>query len=134
MRARSLDPTNPAINLSIGLGYIHYALKRQSVNRQYLILQGLGFIFTYASEVERTQPAHLPEARYNIARIFHLIGLPHLTHAFVDDGLRVAPGSRPVLSAELSDLEVQVRYNLSLVPANATTRNGRKPIKALLIL
>ncbi|KKA30244.1 hypothetical protein TD95_005325, partial [Thielaviopsis punctulata] len=108
MRARSLDPTNPAINLSIGLGYIHYALKRQSVNRQYLILQGLGFFFTYAAQIETHQPALLPQARYNIARIFHLIGLPHLAHAFVDDGIRVDAHSTPRLSAELSDLEVQV--------------------------
>ncbi|KAH6636478.1 hypothetical protein F5144DRAFT_611219 [Chaetomium tenue] len=44
-RAASLDPSNPLINLSTGLAYVHYALKRQATNRQYLLTQGFGFLF-----------------------------------------------------------------------------------------
>ncbi|TDZ23024.1 Transcription factor tau subunit sfc4 [Colletotrichum orbiculare MAFF 240422] len=43
LRARTLDPANPMISLSVGLGYIHHALKRQADNRQYLIMQGRPF-------------------------------------------------------------------------------------------
>ncbi|KAL1839123.1 hypothetical protein VTJ49DRAFT_1854 [Mycothermus thermophilus] len=52
-RAASLDPTNPLINLSTGLAYLHYALKRQAANRQ-------------------------QEAHFNMARAYSLIGLGNL--------------------------------------------------------
>ena len=67
------------INLSIGLGYVHYGLKRQSENRQFHLMQGLGFLFRYyesrriSTRVEERQEAH-----YNIARAYHMLGLAHL--------------------------------------------------------
>ncbi|KAL2884530.1 Transcription factor tau 131 kDa subunit [Ceratocystis lukuohia] len=129
MRARSLDPTNPAINLSIGLAYIHYALKRQSVNRQYLILQGVGFVIQYAQEVEQSDPTHLSEAKYNVARILHLVGLPHLSQVYMPVGLT------PMISLDLSDLEVQARYNLHIMHLLSNTKGQRhKQAEANLIL
>ncbi|KAF5019761.1 hypothetical protein F66182_8198, partial [Fusarium sp. NRRL 66182] len=32
LRSRALDPENPMVNLSLGLAYVHYGLKRQSTN------------------------------------------------------------------------------------------------------
>ncbi len=67
------------INLSIGLGYVHYGLKRQSENRQFHLMQGLGFLFRYyesrhvSQTIEERQEAH-----YNIARTYHMLGLAHL--------------------------------------------------------
>ena len=78
-RAFALDPTNPMINLSLGLSYIHYALKRQSENRHYLIKQGLSFLFAYydlrqlSGSLQEKQ-----EAEYNVARTYHMLGLTHL--------------------------------------------------------
>jgi general transcription factor 3C polypeptide 3 (transcription factor C subunit 4) len=78
-RAYALNPENPMINLSIGLGYVHYGLKRQSENRQFHLMQGLSFLFRYyelrhrSPKVEERQEAH-----YNMARAYHMVGLAHL--------------------------------------------------------
>jgi general transcription factor 3C polypeptide 3 (transcription factor C subunit 4) len=67
------------INLSISLAYVQSALKRQSGNRQSLIMQGLTFLFRYyekrraSKQVEERQEAH-----YNVARTYHTVGLTHL--------------------------------------------------------
>lgn len=65
LRALALDPSNPVITLSLGLGYIHYGLKRQAVNRQYLILQGLAFLQEY---YESLPPERSDEANYGMGR------------------------------------------------------------------
>ncbi|KAI9873850.1 MAG: transcription factor TFIIIC subunit tfc4 [Pleopsidium flavum] len=78
-RAFALDPINPMINLSLALGYIHYALKRQSENRHYLVMQGFSFLFAYYDL--RQSSASLQEkqeAEYNVARTYLLLGLTHL--------------------------------------------------------
>ncbi|SPO02712.1 related to transcription initiation factor TFIIIC [Cephalotrichum gorgonifer] len=75
LRALALDPTNPVITLSLGLGYIHYGLKRQSVNRQYLILQGLAFLLQYYRSLG---PDRSDEANYGLGRTFQLLGLQNL--------------------------------------------------------
>lgn len=78
LRARSLDPRNPMVNLSLGLAYVHYGLKRQSTNRQYLLLQGQAFLAQYfeAGESEGARP--LAERYYNTGRLFQLLGLSQL--------------------------------------------------------
>ncbi|CAF9918366.1 MAG: hypothetical protein GOMPHAMPRED_001501 [Gomphillus americanus] len=78
-RARSLDLTNPLINLSLALAYIHHALTRQSLNRHQIIMQGLVFLFQYHDRrIQSNVIAEQQEATYNVARTFHLLGLPHL--------------------------------------------------------
>ncbi|KAL2124409.1 hypothetical protein VTJ04DRAFT_774 [Mycothermus thermophilus] len=105
-RAASLDPTNPLINLSTGLAYLHYALKRQAANRQYLLTQGFAFLFRYYRDrleggsrdededkdesgdgereknkrrgKRRSTVAQRQEAHFNIARAYSLIGLGNL--------------------------------------------------------
>lgn len=67
------------INLMVGLCYAHHALKRGAENRQHLILESLTFVNAYydsrklSSKVEERQEAH-----YNMARIYHMLGLSHL--------------------------------------------------------
>lgn len=76
MRAFALDPNNPIINLSLALGYIHYAIKRQADNRHQLILQGFAFLFAYYAIRRGSQLAiERQEAEYNVARTYHLLGL-----------------------------------------------------------
>jgi general transcription factor 3C polypeptide 3 (transcription factor C subunit 4) len=80
-RAASLDPSNPLINLSTGLAYLHYALKRQATNRQYLLTQGFAFLFRYYHDrLENAggSAAQRQEAHFNIARAYSLIGLGNL--------------------------------------------------------
>ncbi|ROW12348.1 hypothetical protein VMCG_00267 [Cytospora schulzeri] len=79
LRAAALDPGNPMVNLSTGIAYVHYAMKRQAENRQFIIVQGMHYMFLYydargasGDVVERL------EANYNVARCYHLLGIYHL--------------------------------------------------------
>jgi general transcription factor 3C polypeptide 3 (transcription factor C subunit 4) len=67
------------IHLTIGLAYIHHALKRQTENRQHAILQGFTFLFTYydVRKVSEHQDQRI-EANYNIARAYHMLGITNL--------------------------------------------------------
>ncbi len=67
------------INLSLALGYLHYAIKRQSGNRHHLIIQGFAFLFTYYELRQHAEVASgKQEAEYNVARAYHMLGLTHL--------------------------------------------------------
>ena len=79
LRAHALDPEHPLVNFSLAVSYVHYALKRQSLNRHAHIMQGLSFLFKYREL--RAKDGHLvekQEAEFNTARVFHMIGLEHL--------------------------------------------------------
>ena len=107
------------ISLNIGLTYTHHALKRQAENRQHLILQSLAFLFAYydtrkvSSNAEERQEAH-----YNMARVYHMLGLIHLALPYyllvleevtldnVEDLLR-------------EDLVIDVAYNLQTLYSTA---------------
>lgn len=99
------------INLSIGLGYIHYGLKRQSENRQFHLMQGLSFLFRYyecrqnSLRIEERQEAH-----YNIARAYHMLGLAHLAVPYYLKTLQ-----DPCVNRE--DLVRDAAYNLQSIYA-----------------
>jgi general transcription factor 3C polypeptide 3 (transcription factor C subunit 4) len=111
-RAYALDPGNAMINLSLGLGYIHYGLKRQSENRQFHLMQGLAFLFKYyesrhnSPKVEERQEAH-----YNIARSYQMLGLAHLAIPYYLRVLEEVQDS--VITRE--DLVRDAAYNLQNV-------------------
>jgi general transcription factor 3C polypeptide 3 (transcription factor C subunit 4) len=101
-RAASLDPSNPLINLSTGLAYVHYALKRQATNRQYLLTQGFAFLFRYyrdrlddadarERETGKRMVAQRQEAHFNIARAYSLIGLGNLAVEYYKKVLEEGP-------------------------------------------
>jgi len=78
-----LDSTNPVINLSLALSYLHYAIKRQSGNRHHLLIQGFAFLFTYYDIRQRADiTSEKQEAEYNVARAYHMLGLTHLAIPF----------------------------------------------------
>lgn len=81
------------ILLSVGQCYIHYALKRQSENRQYLLIQGFAFLHQYydAKIASSSDAAERQEAHYNMARSYHAIGIPHLAAEFYQRVLRDVP-------------------------------------------
>lgn len=93
LRARSIDPDNPLINLSLGLAYVHYGLKRQSANRQYILLQGQAFLTKYAS-TEAQGPGELgsAESNYNVGRLFQLLGVSHLALEYYGKALEASEG------------------------------------------
>jgi len=100
------------IILSIGQCYVHYALKRQSENRQYIMTQGFMFLHQYYDM--RTQkgtgsgaidptPAQRQEAHYNLARTYHAVGLPHLAVEYYLKVLQDVPPSPPLPSPEIAE-------------------------------
>lgn len=85
LRALALDTNNPMIHFSLGLSYIHYGMKRQSTNRQYLLLQGHTFITNYLLAEgggDGDKPRLRSERYYNVGRVFQLLGLGHLSASF----------------------------------------------------
>lgn len=78
-RALALDPDNICVNLSIATMWIQNSMKRQTNNRQYGIHQGLAFLFRYYDlRVASGLACHRQEAEFNVARMWHYLGLNHL--------------------------------------------------------
>ncbi len=95
-RAATLDPTNPLVNLSVGMSYIHWALKRQADNRQYRLTQGFGFLFRYyENRVRAASCEERQEAHFNMARTYHLLGLHALAAQFYQKVLAEAATAGP---------------------------------------
>ncbi|KIN06080.1 hypothetical protein OIDMADRAFT_24417 [Oidiodendron maius Zn] len=112
-RAHALDPENPVINLNIGLAYVHYGLKRQAENRQHLILQGMTFLFIYyESRVQSPHVEERQEAHYNIARVYHMVGLSHLAIPYYSLVLKQATSNKGNLR---EDLVINATYNLQSI-------------------
>ncbi|KAJ2895518.1 hypothetical protein MKZ38_006393 [Zalerion maritima] len=86
LRAYAVDPENSAICLGIGLSYVHYSIKRQCDNRQYLILQAFTFLFKYRTiRAASAGNLGLMEADYNLGRVYQMLGLGHLAlHCYED--------------------------------------------------
>ncbi|KAI1133052.1 hypothetical protein F5Y10DRAFT_230058 [Nemania abortiva] len=116
LRAYSIDPTNKMILLSVGQCYIHYALKRQSENRQYLLIQGFVFLHRYYDlKVASADAAERQEAHYNMARSYHAIGIPHLAAEFYQRVLRDIPDDSEPGILGSGDLSQEAAYNLQQI-------------------
>ncbi|KAF2962966.1 hypothetical protein GQX73_g10607 [Xylaria multiplex] len=116
LRAYSIDPSNQMILLSVGQCYIHYALKRQSENRQYLLVQGFVFLHRYYNlKVSSTSAAERQEAHYNMARSYHAIGIPHLAAEFYQRVLRDIPDDSEPNVLGNNDLSQEAAYNLQQI-------------------
>lgn len=116
MRAYSLDPSNPLVILSVGHCYIHYALKRQSENRQYLLTQGFYFLHEYYN-IKSASPsaAQRQEAHYNMARSYHAVGIPHLAADYYRRALREVPDDSDNGIMGRNDLTQEAAYNLQQI-------------------
>jgi general transcription factor 3C polypeptide 3 (transcription factor C subunit 4) len=78
-RAFAITPDDPILNLSIGVAYIQHAMKRLSENRQFQIQQGLAFVNRYHElRVKGDVAIHVQEAEFNVARVWHALGLVSL--------------------------------------------------------
>lgn len=103
------------IHLCIGLTYCHHALKRQCENRQHHILQGMAFLnMYYAARITSSVLEERQEAHYNMARMYHMLGLNHLAIPFYQNVLdEVEEGGR----SEREDIVVDTAYNLQTMYA-----------------
>lgn len=96
-RARSLDPDNPVVLLSIALSYMHEMLKRQADNRHMYLMQGWAFFEEYADARRKWAAAARAkmgmdetwkgasvsalvesEIEFNRARCWHMLGMSDL--------------------------------------------------------
>ncbi|KAJ3316929.1 transcription factor TFIIIC subunit tfc4 [Blyttiomyces sp. JEL0837] len=102
--AVKLSPDDPLINLSIGLGYLHWAMQRRTEKRHWRIAQAFTFLFRYSELRNNDQ-----EACYNIARSFHQIGLKHIAVEYYQKVL-----DKKVEDPSM-DLSREAAYNLSLI-------------------
>ncbi|TID14027.1 Tetratricopeptide-like helical [Venturia nashicola] len=78
-RAYVLRPEDPILNLCIAISYVQMGFKRQTENRQFQIQQGLSFLQRYYNLRTRDNVAmHVQEAEFNMAVMWHSLGLLHL--------------------------------------------------------
>lgn len=120
------------VNLSLGLAYVHYGLKRQSTNRQYLLLQGQSFLSRYAElgsgDIGQPNTIDRTEAYYNIGRLYQLLGINYLALQYYSIAKK-ASRSKQSNTGVLSELEAAVLSNelISLL-------NNQNDVKALALL
>ena len=89
-RARALDPDHPLVNFSLAVSYLHYALKRQSLNRHAHVMQGLSFLFRYRElRMASGNLAERQEVEFNTGRAFHMLGLEHLALPYYRNVLEI---------------------------------------------
>ncbi|OTA60334.1 TPR-like protein [Hypoxylon sp. EC38] len=116
MRAYSLDPTNSMVTLSVGHCYLHYALKRQAENRQYLLAQGFHFLHQYYEQkLASPSAAQRQEAHYNLARSYHALGIPHIAAEYYRRALRDVPDDSGNGIMGRNDLTQEAAYNLGQI-------------------
>lgn len=108
-RARSLDPKNPIILLSISLAYFHEMLKRQNENRHMYVLQAWSFFDEYvelrrnaARDKDREyaeegqtelglQHTAEVEIEFNRARVWQMLGMSDLAIQAYEKALALRP-------------------------------------------
>lgn len=111
------------VNVSIGLAYLHYSLKRQAENRQYLIIQAMTFLRRYYDHRLResaSSSVQRQEAHYNLARSYHQLGLTHLAVKYYKLVLQESAASDSDLEEEelagmrkkMENLAQEAAYNI----------------------
>ena len=90
LRAFALDPENAVIKLSLGLGYIHHAFRRQADNRHQLLTQGIALLLEYHEDRKQVgNKSEQQESWYNLGRAYHLVGLSHLAVPYYEKCLEL---------------------------------------------
>ena len=130
LRARALDPQNPMISLCLGLAYVHYGLKRQASNRQYLLLQGQSFITEYLEFDDEEAGRPMAERYYNVGRLFQLLGLNALSADYYRRANDANQGE-----GKIKDIDINIAMN-SVVSLLAAGNNklASKILKEKIVL
>ncbi|KAJ3022930.1 transcription factor TFIIIC subunit tfc4 [Thoreauomyces humboldtii] len=108
VKAYAVAPTDPMINLSLGIAHIHRSMQRKSDNRHMHIIQGVTCLMRYYELRGATS-----EASYNVARAFHQTGLTHLAIPYYEEVLSTSDEHRIPEGGQ--DMKREAAYNLSLI-------------------
>jgi general transcription factor 3C polypeptide 3 (transcription factor C subunit 4) len=135
-RAYALKPDDAIINLCLGLAYVQLAFKRQSINRQYQLQQGLAFITRYRSKrMERPEACYKQEAEFNMGVIWHSLGLMHLALPAYDRCLELADQVRREKSVPEEDFAIEAAYaKRCILATNGDLKGALKVTKEYLVL
>ena len=137
LRAYALDPSNPMINLSLALGYIHHAIKRQAENRHHLIMQGFAFLFAYHNTQNASNsPSKKQEAKFNVARVYHMLGLTHLAVPYYLQCLDIRRGAQHAgRDSEIEDFTREAAIALQVIwMASGNVDKAREVTEEWLVL
>ena len=102
------------ISLSLGLGYLHYALKRQAENRHCLIVQGFSFLMAYYDQRRKSEVAvERQEAEFNVGRAYHMLGLTQLAIPYYERCLSISQQIEiMVVQSEVEDFTYEAAFAL----------------------
>lgn len=139
-RALALQPDNICVNLSIAAMWIQNSMKRQTENRQFGITQGLTFLYRYYDlRVASGKACHRQEAEYNVARIWHQLGLTHLALPAYERVLALSPalqkerlasveaGEEP-MDIDAEDFAMEAAYALQSIYALASNHEAARRV------
>ena len=125
------------IKLSLALGYIHYALNRRAENRHYILMQGLAFLMVYYDERAASKTSsEKQEAEYNVAHVYHLLGLTHLAVPYYERCLGLSPVVHAkYLTRRIEDFACEAAANLQrLWAASGNAEKAREITETWMIL
>ena len=111
------------ISLSIGLGYLHFALKRQADNRHYLVVQGFSFLMTYYDVRRKSEVAvERQEAEFNVGRAYQMLGLTQLAIPYYERCLELA---RDVEGMEFEGMKENFTWEAAFALQGLWAANGK---------
>lgn len=79
LRAVHARPSDPHLNLFVGVAKLQYAMKRTAAYRHHDIVSAFAFLFQYYNLSDGDS-----EAAYNLGRSFHSLGVVHLARHFYE--------------------------------------------------
>ncbi|KAG7816932.1 hypothetical protein KL928_004396 [Ogataea angusta] len=77
---------DPSLVFLMGLANLHRSMQRQTINKNFQIIQGLSFMLEYA-QLRRAGGGYEMEINYNLGRTFNLLGLNTLALQFYEQVL-----------------------------------------------
>ncbi|XP_052834230.1 general transcription factor 3C polypeptide 3-like [Octopus bimaculoides] len=80
------QPSDPLVNLCIGLAFIHMACQKFSSKKHALLIQGLSFVNAYTELRGECQ-----ETLYNVGRAMHQLGLTYAAVFYYKKAIHCSP-------------------------------------------
>ncbi|CAH7690768.1 hypothetical protein PPACK8108_LOCUS26201 [Phakopsora pachyrhizi] len=112
LRLYETYPDDQLLNLLLSIAYAHRSMQRQADNRHHQIAQALAFWDHYR---KLRSDSFGQEVEYNLARLFHGLGLTSLAVNHYNRVLAMSPESSEAREEDENDLSSLAAYNLVLI-------------------